>query len=205
MIVSGDAEDYDVDGDGYLLNATIVNGNMIFGLGLNNLSVDIDGDSVDETEESDDISFSLGTYINDSSSISLSIIKSETEYSDNDEDESGTSDATTLTLGYKNVMELAGDSNFVLDADLSTIDVKEADSNSNSTALNLSATYYPMNNIGVGGILGVADYDSGSEHTVGIQAEYFVTPSIALSGTYSNAHSDGEDLKTIGFGVVGRF
>lgn len=118
-----------------------------------------------------------------------------------DVDEGGDTDG--YQLGVEHLWALSS-SAIKLEGNYGFVDVDDAD---DIDIYNLTATWYPQNNVGVGATYGNFDANGGEADTWAVFAEFFVTENIALNASYSEADIDDTDIEidTFEIGAKVRF
>jgi hypothetical protein len=139
-------------------------------------------------------SVAVGTYLNDHSDVSV-------KYSSTDGANSLFAERS-YGANYHSVLKLAGTTSVAYNVGASYLDLANTQ---NGYKVDVDATYYFNQNLGLGALASYSDRDAYSTSTVGLQASYFVTPNFFVNGYAKTTDFDGPNEDSYGVGASVRF
>ena len=206
-IVDSIVDSIDFDGPLIAINYITENDAFILGAAYSKLDGDTNPDLL--TIDSQIIGFTVGKYINDSTTVQASYINSETEYRSTSFAQLPTLDVEYLELTYNTVQTLGAKNyysfgiGFELTKKNSSNSVKE-----DNDEFKVAGGYYfsRMTSLDVGASFNSGDDMSDEGHTLAIGFTHFIDPQIALEVELSKFNADNNivDTDSISFVVIAR-
>ncbi|MBL4607647.1 MAG: putative porin [Pseudomonadales bacterium] len=197
----------DLGGPLIALNYITETGAFILGAGYSNLDGDTNPDVL--TIESRIIGFTIGKYINDSTTVKASYTNGDTEYRSTTTSQIFTVDTDYYELTYNTVQNLGATNYYSFGIGFELIKKDSSDFvKENNNELKVSGSHYfsRMTSLGLAALFNSGDDISDEGQALAVSLTHFIAPQIAIEIGLSkfNADNNTEDADSISFDVIAR-